>query len=640
MTTASADVRAIFDSNKKYFPTPIQEFQFLDKYSRWIPEKNRRETWPETCRRALDFLVEQSGVDLSTYEISEMYAAMLAMEALPAMRLIQMAGPALARCHVGVYNCATRAIDSIDAFAELLYILMQGTGCSFSVEDRFVSRLPRIKKQRREVPFPYIIEDTTEGWCDALKFGMQRWFDGRDIEYNYSRIRQAGARLVTKGGFASGPQPLRELLSFTRSTVLAKQGKKLSTLDCHDIACYIGSIVHVGGVRRSAELSMSDPEDMDVAKCKSGEFWKSHPHRSMANNSAVWEEKPSAVEFMEEWLNLAKSGTGERGIFNRQCKVPKRRKRAVFVPNPCGEIHLRAEGQFCNLSICVSRPDDTLADLERKVRIATMFGTLQSMLTRFNYIGPQFKENCEEERLLGVDITGQLDCILLQHATETVLSRSREVAVETNAELAKRFGINPSVAVTCVKPSGNSSVLLGCSSGLHPRYAPFYIRRVRTGSYTPVARLLKDSGVPCFPETSQDAATATVLVFEFPVKSPDGAVTRNDLTAKDQFDYWLKNKIYYTEHNPSCTIYVDENEWLSLGSLVYENWDRIGGLSFLPKSNHIYPLAPNEEISKEEYERRIAAFPEIDYSKLVEYEMSDQTNNSLELACQAGQCEI
>ena len=516
---------------------------------------------------------------------------------------------------------------------------MKGTGRGYSVEDRYTSRLPRIKKQKRMPADTHIIPDSTSGWCDALKLGLNTWFAGRDVVFDFSQIRPAGAVLQTKGGRASGPQPLKDLLAFVRATIIARQGRKLTALDCHDIACYCGFIVQVGGVRRAALISLSDFEDSDVAACKSGEFWNRFPYRSMSNNSAVYEERPSTVEFMEEWLNLAKSGTGERGIFNRECKVPDRRKRAEDGTNPCCEIILR-NNQFCNLSICVARENDSILTLAEKVRVATMFGTAQATLTNFPYLNQRWKKNCEEEQLLGVDITGQRDCIALQERTESVLNYCRQTAIDTNKLLAERFGLNQSAAVTCIKPSGNSSQFLNCASGLHVRYAPYYIRRVRTGAYTPVAKLLRDSGVPCFPETGQSAENATVLVFEFPVKSPDGAICRKDVTAEDQFLYWLANKTHYTEHSASCTIYVEDTEWLSLGALVYTNWDSISGLSFLPKDHHIYPLAPYAEISREEYERRVSVFPEINYARLSEYETQDQTENNLDYACVSGHCEL
>lgn len=622
-----------------YFPTTLQQVQFADKYSRWSPDLRRREYWPESVDRVIKFLYKNCKVSYAQSEWDEMRRAMLELKVMPSMRVLQMGGPALERCNLGAFNCAYRVIDSIDAFAELLYVLMQGTGIGYSVEDRHVSKLPRIKRQKRGSVQTHRVEDSTEGWCGALKAGMHAWFNGSDIVFDTSGVRPAGSVLKIKGGQASGPQPLRDLLAFTRSTILTRQGHKLSTLDCHDICCHTGWIVQVGGVRRAALISLSDFEDSDIAGCKNGEFWNKYPFRSMSNNSAVHEEKPSAVDFMEEWLNLAKSGTGERGIFNRNITVPKRRKRKEFGVNPCSEIILRNMG-LCNLSIAVARAGDSMSDLMEKVRIAAMFGTAQATLTKFNYVSSTWSENAQEEMLLGVDVTGQRDCEILQSGTDDILRRLKVIAVDTNTELSDRFGLNRSAAVTCVKPSGNSSVLLNCASGLHPRYAPYYIRRLRMGANSPVSLLLKDCGVLWFPETGHDTKNPAVIVFEFPVKSPEGAVFRHDLTAKQQFEYWLSNKENYTEHTASCTLYVEDHEWLSLGAIVHDNWDRIGGLSFLPKDNHIYPLAPYSDLTEEEYERSVVAFPKIDWSRLPEFESEDRTTLGTEYSCTSGACEL
>lgn len=560
-------------------------------------------------------------------------------------------------------NCAYIELSSLKAFSELLYVLMQGTGCGFSVESEVIEQLPRIKRQKKRPATQHVIPDTTEGWCDALYVGLNAWHLGCDIVFDYSQIRPQGAVLKTKGGRASGPEPLKRLLTFVRDKVLSRQGACLTTLDAHDIACFCGDIVQVGGVRRAAEISLSDLDDMDMRRAKDqsvlfgtqdGKYTPRNTQRFMANNSAVYTSKPSAVEFMEEWLSLAKSGTGERGIFNREGvnkQLPKRRKKGRFGPNPCGEIMLRSR-QFCNLSIAIARADDTVETLTNKVRLAAIFGTLQSTLTNFSYLSDEWKKNCEEERLLGVDITGQMDCQLLRpdmgYGSDTdgnsverqeLLRQLRQVAIETNAELAAKLGIKQSAAVTCVKPSGNSSVLFNCSSGLHARFAPYYIRRVRVGAYGPIAKVLKDAGVPYQPEVGQSLDSATVLVFEFPVKSPEGAVTVDQLNAIDQLDNWLVLKRYYTEHNPSCTIYIAPDEWIEVGRWVYHNWDFIGGLSFLPKDGGAYDLAPHEAISREEYERRAAATPEIDYSKMARYEREDMTTSAQEYACVAGNCE-
>lgn len=636
----TSDVHDLFISNRQYFPTAIQEFQFFDKYSRWLPDKGRREVWEETVDRAIGFLHRNCKVQYTGDEWNSLRRATLEMRAMPSMRVLQMAGPALERCNVGTFNCAYTTLDNLDAFPELLYILMQGSGVGYSVEDQYVSRLPRVKKQRRVPAGKYVIPDTTEGWCDALKLGLHCWFNGTDVEFDYSQVRPCGAILRIKGGRASGPQPLMDLLTFVRTTVLNRQGRHLTTLDAHDIACYCGFIVQVGGVRRSSEISLSDFEDNDIKECKNGEFWKRFPYRQMSNNSAVYEDKPDAVSFMEEWLNLAKSGTGERGIFNREASIPKRRKRVPFGMNPCGEIILRPR-QFCNLSIAVARDDDDLNSMREKVRLATMYGTAQATLTKFPYLSSKWKENCEEEMLLGVDITGQRDCYLFNsNGSNYVYMDLKQEVRNTNVQLAERFGLPVSAATTCGKPSGNSGQFLNCANGVHVRCAPYYIRRARTGAYTPVGKMLKDAGVPCFPETGQDAANPTVLVFEFPVKSPEGAICQQDVNAAAQFRFWLDAKTNYAEHSISCTIYVKDDEWLTLGALVYENWDKVSGLSFFPKDSHLYPLAPYEPISKEEFERRMLEFPDIDWAKLTEYEKQDETTVARDYACVSGACEL
>lgn len=630
------------------FVTPIQELQFMDKYSRWKPDAGRRETWEEAVVRVMLFFVRSVGIEaLPESEWDALTRAMLNMEAMPSMRILQMAGPALERCHVGAYNCAYLPIDSFSAFGELLYILMQGTGVGFSVEEQYVDSLPRIKKQKKgKAPAKWAVSDTTEGWCNALLYGLKNWAAGYEVEFDFSRIRLQGTVLHTKGGRASGPEPLKQLLAFVRGKMLAKQGSYLSPIDAHDIACYCGSIVQVGGVRRAAEISLSDLFDKEMREAKTGNFWERNSQRAMANNSVVYEEKPNAVDFLEEWISLAKSGSGERGIFNRagvRDQTPKRRKkRQDFGTNPCGEIVLRPR-QFCNLSIAIARSDDTIDSLKRKVRLAAIFGTLQSTLTNFNYLPDEWKINCQEERLLGVDITGQMDCPLLRPANDTriaLLDILLGVAQETNKEFAQRLKIPVSAAVTCVKPSGNSAQLFNCSSGLHPRFAAFYIRRLRIGAYTPIAKLLKEAGVAYSPEVGQTSEDASVLVFEYPVKSPEGAITRHDMSAIDQLENWLQWKLAYTEHNPSVTIYVEDKEWVEVAAWVYDRWDFIGGLAFLPKDQTHYELPPYEEITEKEYNLRLGAFPTVDYSRLSAFEKEDMTEVNREFSCTGDRCEI
>lgn len=628
--------------------TPLQTVQFLDKYARWDDQWQRRETWPETCARVMAFFRHHPPFAAVPETIwSQLEAGLRSMEALPSMRIVQMAGPPLMRCHVGAYNCAYLPLDSWRAFSELLYILMQGTGVGFSVESMYVDQLPTIAPHRvGEAPIHHEIVDTTEGWCEALEEALVCTSQGYDVEFDYAAIRPYGAPLKVKGGRASGPEPLRHLLTTVARKIRAQAGRKLTSLDCHDIACLCGSIVQVGGVRRAAEISLSDFGDPLLRDAKNGQFWLIHPERAMANNSAVYTTKPSMADFMEEWTNLMRAGTGERGIFNREAAMETMPERRLRYPgmgtNPCGEIVLRPR-QFCNLSIAVAREDDDGVTLSRKVKLAAIWGTLQSMLTNFHFIRDEWRKNCEEERLLGVDITGIQDCRALMFDNPrraAMLAHLREVAINVNKEMAALLGIEESAAVTCIKPSGNSSQLLDCSSGLHPRYARYYIRRLRLGAGSPVAALLREAGVTNHPEVGQDPLSPSVRVFDFPIASPKDALTRHDMDAIAQLENWLDLKRFYTEHNPSCTIYVEEDEWLAVGAWVWEHWDEVGGLAFLPKDGGIYELAPYEEITKEEYERLAAAFPVIDFDRLDMYEYGDTTELNREFACTGDRCEL
>ncbi len=633
--------------------TDLQKVQYLDKYAKWSPEKGRRETWEETCKRVIDFfhnILNKTSVYTPTLPIGmklnsmlgDLHTAMFNMEVLPSMRVVQMAGPALERCNVGAYNCSYLPLKDWQAFGELLYILMQGTGCGFSVESQYINQLPTIEKQKGGVAGLWCIDDTTEGWCDAFVHGLLTWAAGFDIEFDYSEIRPYGAPLATKGGKASGPEPLKQLLDFTRKMMLKHQGRKLSSLNVHDLACYCGSIVQVGGVRRAAEISLSDLSDEKMRHAKQGHNYPLE--RAMANNSAVYTTKPTVQQFMREWAELMESGTGERGIFNRDGVnrlLPDRRiRRSDWGLNPCGEIILRPF-EFCNLSIIVARPTDDFATLQRKARLATQFGVLQSLLTDFKYIRPEWKQNCEEERLLGVDITGQLDCpIFTSGHREWIYGELKKEVYNEAACLSAELGINLPAALTCVKPSGNSSQLLNTSSGMHPRYAPYYLRRLRIGASSPIAQLLIDANVPHHPEVGQPPTNPTVWVFEFPVAAPKGAITRKDVDAIQQLEYWLSCKMFWTEHNPSQTVYVKESEWLKVGAWVYEHWDEVGGLSFLPYDGGVYDLAPYEELTEAEYNQRLQAWPTIDFSKLTKYEHGDNTELNREFACTGDKCEI
>lgn len=642
----SEEVKKLAAESKKYFRNELAEFVFYSTYSKWIDDKGRRETWVETVDRYIDFMKETIGAKLRPAEYKEIRGYMLSMKTLGSMRLLWSAGGAARASHVCAYNCSYVAPAKWQDFGEIMYVLMCGTGLGYSVERQTVEQLPIIKRQTGKRLATYTVGDSREGWADAFVLGLKTWASGKDIEFNYSEIRPQGARLKTMGGRASGPGPLIELIEFTRKKMFARQGRRLQPIDVHDIICMIGQVVVAGGVRRSALISLSDLDDSEMREAKNGQFYLTHPERSMANNSVAYTAKPAVTVFMEEWLNLARAGSGERGIFNRgslENQLPERRW-PVFKKdadrsglNPCGEINLKSK-QFCNLTEVVARPSDTEKTLLDKVRIATILGTYQSTLTHFPYLSKEWRKNCEEERLLGVSITGQWDCPALYN--ESTLRKLREAAIETNKKYAKRFGIKQSTAITCVKPSGNGSQLFDSSSGMHPRHAKYYIRRVRIERHNPLFAMLKDMGVPYHPEVGQEEQTATTFVLEFPVKAPAKAVVKKDIDAMDQLEHWKMVKEHYTEHNPSVTVSVADDEWFKVGHWVYDNWDIVGGLSFLPKDDHVYKLAPYEEISEEKYEQRVAAFPELDFSKIVLYEYDDRTEGSKELACVAGTCEI
>ncbi|MGD1003476.1 MAG: ATP cone domain-containing protein [Minisyncoccia bacterium] len=644
------NVKKLSAESKKYFRNQLAEFVYYRTYANWIPEEGRRETWIETVQRYIDFMRENIGDKLTEEEYAEVQGAILRQEAMPSMRLLQFAGKAARVTNVAAFNCSFTAPQKLEDFAEIMYISMCGTGVGFSVESQNVQKLPQIKRQvalggKRKIK-KHVVEDSKEGWADALTLGLKTWFDGKDIEFDLSELRPAGARLKTMGGKSSGPEPLRSLLSFARAKILSKQGRRLSNIDVHDICCKIGEVVVAGGVRRSAMISLSDLDDKEMQTAKTGQFYFADPQRSMANNSAVYTRKPDAEQFMEEWLSLAKSHTGERGIFNRgslALQIPKRRKRLLgqkilkIGTNPCGEILLQPK-EFCNLSEVVARADDTEETLLKKIRIAAILGTYQSTLTYFPYLSKDWKQNCDTERLLGVSITGQWDCPAVRN--ESMLSTLRDRAIEVNKEYAKRFGIPASSSVTCVKPSGTVSQTVDAASGLHPRHAAYYIRRVRISSSDALFHMMKDQKVSYFPEVGQSISSASTFVFEFPVKAPEGAVLKDDLSAIDQLEYWRKVKVNYTEHNPSQTISIGENEWIGVANWLYEHWDMIGGLSFLPRENHAYLLAPYEEITKDRYEEMAASMPQIDFSQILLYEKEDSTDVKKELACVGGVCEI
>lgn len=647
-------VKKLAEESKSYFKNnPLGEFVYLRTYARWIESEQRRETWVETVDRYVDFMKENLGDKLTKKEYAEVREAILKQEVMPSMRAMQFAGEPARKCNTCFYNCSFTAPAKLEDFAEIMYLSMQGTGVGYSVESQNIEQLPQIQKQIGTTLPLHVIADSKEGWCEALTLGLKTWYSGKDIGFDYSMIRPAGARLKTMGGKASGPEPLKSLLVFARERILRRQGRRLRTIDAHDIICKIGECVVAGGVRRSAMISLSDLDDVELRDAKKGQFYLTDGHRAMANNSAVYETKPTNAELMDEWVALMKSGSGERGIFNRgalEKTMPARRfkylekKNGVMKgyigqvgTNPCGEIILQSK-QFCNLSEVIARADDTEKSLLRKTRLATLLGTYQSTLTKFNFISKEWTENCEAERLLGVSITGQWDSPVVRDAK--VMRKMRDLSIKTNQEYAKRFKVNPSNSITCVKPSGTVSQAFDCSSGIHPRFSQYYIRRVRISATDSLFKMVQDQGIPHYPEVGQTMGEANTYVLEFPVKAPAGSIFKNDQSALEQLEYWKMVKLNWTEHNPSATISVGEEEWVAVVSWLYENWEIIGGLSFLPRENHVYRLAPYEAIDKKTYERLAENFPKMDYSKLVIYERTDETEQKKELACAGGTCEI
>lgn len=651
-------VRKLSADSQKYFKNALGEFVYYRTYSRWIEGEQRRETWIETVGRFIDFMKENVGDKLKDKEYEEIREYILEQKSIPSMRLMQFAGTAARKTNVAAYNCSYIAPESFEDMSEIMYISMCGTGVGFSAESANVQKFPQIMMRTGEKLPKHVVDDSKEGWCQAFVIGANAWAAGKEIDFDFSKVRPFGARLKTMGGKASGPEPLNRLLDFTKQVILDRQGRRLRNIDIHDIACMMGECIVSGGVRRSALISLSDLDDPDIRDAKKGAFYMTHPHRSLANNSAVYVNKPTNEEFLKEWMALVESRSGERGIFNRGSlaqTLPERRIKVLkeykgyfdasgdritglIGVNPCGEIILQSK-QFCNLSEVVARPEDTEATLMKKIRIATILGTYQSTLTNFPYLSKEWKEHCERERLLGVSITGQWDCPAVRKPE--VMKKLKAEAIKVNKEYAKRFGVNESTAVTCVKPSGNGSQTFNCSSGMHPRHSKYYIRRVRISSHDSLFKMLKDQGVPYFPEVGQTMESATTFVLEFPVMSPKGTtVFKEDLTAIEQLEYWKMVKVNYTEHNPSVTISVGDDEWIEVANWVYKNWEIIGGLSFLPREKHVYKLAPYEAIDEKTYKEMMKRFEHIDYSKILTYEKQDETEAKKELACVSGVCEI
>jgi ribonucleoside-triphosphate reductase len=644
--TVPERVKKLAEESKKYFRNPLSEFVYYRSYAKWIEEDGRRETWIETIDRYMNFMKKNIGSALKESEYQEVREAILRQEAMPSMRLLQFAGKAAEKTNVCAYNCSFVAPSKFQDFGEIIYISMCGTGVGFSVESKNIQSLPQIKKQSgKKLPI-HVVPDSKEGWADSFVLGMKTWFEGNDIEFDFSQLRPAGARLLTMGGKSSGPKPLIDLLGFTRERILKRQGRHLRNIDAHDIICKIGECVVSGGVRRSALISLSDLDDQDMRDAKNGQFWVNEGQRMLANNSAVYDTKPTETEFLKEWIALMESGSGERGIFNRGSlykSLPKRRieKSADYIgemgTNPCGEIILRSK-QFCNLSEVVARAEDTEESLMRKIRVATILGTYQATLTNFGYLSKEWKNNCDEERLLGVSVTGQWDSKLSRDPK--MLEKLRLETIRVNKIYSKKFGISESTCITAVKPSGTVSQTVDCSSGMHPRHAPYYIRRVRISATDSLFKMMKDQGVPYHPEVGQTHDDANTFVLEFPMKAPVDAICKDDITAIDQLEHWKVVKVNYTEHNPSVTVSVGENEWIQVAHWLYQNWDIVGGLSFLPRSNHVYQLAPYEAIDEKTYKELISKMPDFDFSKMITYELRDETEVKRELACVSGVCDI
>ena len=624
---------------------------FINKrtYSRWREEDNRRETWDETVLRYANFFKNRVPPEL-TNDFQNAIFDIKQQQVMPSMRALWSAGKALEENNLAAFNCAYVAIDHPDKFSEMLYVLMHGCGVGFSVERQFIGELPQLPDEYIIDNVPWIIQDSKLGWKDAYEHCISSLYKGQEPKFEYLKIRPKGARLKTFGGRASGPQPLRELIDYTIRIFKGAKGRRLNSLEVHDICCMIANCVVIGGVRRSACISFSNLSDQRMKHAKDGQFWLEHPQRAMANNSIAYTEKPDSAMFMEEWINLIRSGNGERGIVNVEAIRRKAEKFGRKNPegkrlNPCAEAILSDRG-LCNLTEAVVRPEDTKESIKEKIRSAVLLGCMQSTLTYFPNIPPEWCINAEEERLLGVSFTGVCDNKLFSKVndkTKELLSELRDYAHKCSVEFSKRLGINTPKQVTLVKPSGTVSQLVNCSSGLHPRYSDYYIRRVRVNAKDPIAKLLIDKGIPRNPEVSQESDTCNTFVFDFPIKSPRGSLTRNQFTALEQLEYWDMFNKYWCDGNPSCTIYVSEDEWVEVGAWIYKNWNDVCGLSFLPRDGSIYPLAPYEEVTAEEYHKACEIYKKVDIdfnTDLPFYEQGDTTEGASTSACQGNVCEL
>jgi len=624
-----------------HLPTDYQTFIATSRYARWIEEENRRETWAETVGRFIDNIVRPADIDTKT--INEIEEAILNLEVMPSMRALMTAGQAADRDNTCVYNCSYLPVDHPRAFDEAMFILLCGTGVGFSVERQAIQKLPQVPQDLAEVEDVIVVQDSKEGWAKSLRKLISLLYVGDIPKWDLSKIRPAGARLKTFGGRASGPEPLNDLFNFVVGKFKGATGRKLNSVECHDIMCKIGEVVVVGGVRRSAMISLSNLSDDRMRHAKSGQWWENEGQRALANNSVAYTEKPDMETFMREWTALVESKSGERGIFSRDAadkhveRNGRRETGREWGTNPCSEIILRPY-QFCNLTEVVVRPTDTEKTLARKVKLATILGTIQSTYTHMPYLRPVWKRNTEEERLLGVSLTGIMDNEITNKPTAKILNKLRHVAVQTNNEIAQQLGISASAAITCVKPSGTVSQLVDSASGIHARHSTHYIRTVRGDNKDPLTQFMQDVGIPAEPCVMKPESTT---VFSFPVASPDGAVTRNDMSAIEQLELWKMYALEWCEHKPSVTITVRDEEWLKVGAWVYDNFDICSGVSFLPHSDHTYAQAPYQDCDKAVYTEALKAMPKsIDWSKLSDYEKEDNTAGTQTLACSGDSCEV
>ena len=625
-------------------PTDYQNFIATSRYARWLEEEGRRETWTETVTRYVDYMADKTGLDKKTAD--EIWNAIYTLDVMPSMRALMTAGPALDRDNTAGYNCSYLPVNDPKSFDEAMYILLCGTGVGFSVERQYIDKLPEIPERLFKSQTTIVVRDSKEGWAKAFRMLVALLYAGEVPDYDVNMIRPAGARLKTFGGRASGPAPLVDLFKFTINMFKGAVGRKLNSYECHSIMCKIGEIVVVGGVRRSAMISLSNLSDIRMRHAKTGQWWETAPHMALSNNSVAYTDKPDSETFLREWTSLVESKSGERGIFNRvsaqkqAAKNGRRNPDYEFGTNPCSEIILRPH-QFCNLTEVVIKEHDTDEDLDRKVRLATILGTAQATLTAFPYLRKIWKSNTQEERLLGVSLTGIMDnihtnCFLVNMRER--LTRLKQIAIDTNKKYAKRFGIEESTAITCVKPSGTVSQLCDSASGIHARHSRYYIRTVRGDNKDPLTKFMIDQGVPSEPCVMKPDTTT---VFSFPMMSPAGSRIRNDLSAIEQLEIWLIYQEHWCEHKPSITVTVKEEEWLDVGAFVFKHFDKMSGVSFLPHSDHVYQQAPYQECTEDEYDAMLLKMKtRIDWSKLRDYESVDTTAGSQTMACSGDSCEI